>query len=79
MEPVELRSERLTLSVPTLDDVDAITRYCQDPLFERYLTTPWPYSGPGNLASARDGSHPDSWHAELTRDDDRDPKPGWPL
>jgi RimJ/RimL family protein N-acetyltransferase len=190
VEPVELRSERLTLSVPTLDDVDAITRYCQDPLFERYLTTPWPYGRsdavafvdavarwweerseytlgirldehhgdpsdgggalvgmigwrargdigfwmgaehrgrgymvealatmvewvfvehdperiawetlPGNLASARvaraagfrytgiapvlvparDGSHPDSWHAELRRDDDRDPKPGWPL
>ena len=183
MEPVELRSERLTLSVPTPDDVDDITRYCQDPLFEQFLTTPWPYSRsdaewfvdavarwwdegseytlgirldeaggaligmigwrsrgdvgfwmgaehrgrgymvealatmvewvfvehdperilwetlPGNLASARvaraagfrylgiapvlvparDGSYPDSWHAELRRDDDRDPKPGWPL
>jgi RimJ/RimL family protein N-acetyltransferase len=43
VRPVELRSERLTLSAPTLDDADAITRYCQDPLFERYLTTPWPY------------------------------------
>jgi RimJ/RimL family protein N-acetyltransferase len=31
------------------------------------------------LVPARDGSHPDSWHAELRRDDDRDPKPGWPL
>jgi RimJ/RimL family protein N-acetyltransferase len=201
VEPVELRSERLILSAPTADDVDAITRYCQDPLFERFLTTPWPYgradavafvdavarrwaegseytlgirlddgdSGgvgaggvgtggggagggpligmvgwrargdvgfwmgaehrgrgymvealatlvewvfvehaperitwetlPGNLASARvaraagfrytgigpvlvparDGSRPDSWHGELLRDEDRDPKPGWPL
>jgi len=181
VEPVELRTERLTLSVPTAADVDAITRYCQDPLFEHYLTTPWPYGRadavafvdavarwwaegrectwairgdegslrgmigwrrrgdvgfwlgaehrgngymvealaavcewvfveleverigwetlPGNVASARaaraggfrytgiapvlvparDGSHPDSWHAELRRDDDRDPKPGWPL
>ena len=43
MVPIELRSERLLLSVPTPDDVDAITEYCQDPLFERYLTTPWPY------------------------------------
>jgi RimJ/RimL family protein N-acetyltransferase len=192
VEPVELHTERLTLSVPTLDDVDAITRYCQDPLFEQFLTTPWPYGRadavafvdavarwwaeeseytlgirlgetdagggvdagggpligmigwrrrgdvgfwmgadhrgqgymvealaamvewvfvehapdritwetlPGNLASARvaraagfrftgiapvlvparDGSHPDSWHGELLRDEDRDPKPGWPL
>ena len=37
-------TSRLQLSPPTLDDVDAIARYCQDPLFERYLTTPWPYS-----------------------------------
>jgi RimJ/RimL family protein N-acetyltransferase len=181
MQPVELRSGRLLLSAPTLDDVDAITYACKDPLFERFLTTPWPYRRedavayvelverwraedrdysfgirtneraligmvswrvrgdvgfwmtaehrgqgfmvealatlvewvfaehcperiawetlPGNVASAhvaraagfrytgiapvlvpaRDGSHPDSWHAELLRDDDRDPKPGWPL
>lgn len=182
MEPVELRSERLLMSVPTRADVVVIARYCQDPLFEQNLTTPWPYERehaqsfvalvaqwwaegseftfgirdvetgellgmigwrlrgdigfwmgaehrgrgymvealatlvvwvfvehaperiewetlPGNVASARvaraagfrytgmapvlvparDGSHPDSWHAELLRDDDRDPKPGWPL
>jgi RimJ/RimL family protein N-acetyltransferase len=181
VQPVELRSERLVLSAPTLDDVDAITRACQDALFEQYLTTPWPYrredavafvgkvagwwasgsectfglrtddgeligmigwrvrgdvgfwmaaehrgrgymvealatvaewvfvehrperitweSLPGNVASARvaraagfrytgiapvlvparDGSHPDGWHADLLRDDDREPKPGWPL
>jgi RimJ/RimL family protein N-acetyltransferase len=43
--PVELRTERLILSAPTGSDadVDAITHYCQDPLFERFLTTPWPY------------------------------------
>lgn len=177
-----MRSERLLLSVPTRADVDAITHYCQDPLFEQNLTTPWPYTRedaqsfvalaaqwwaesseftfgirpsstaallgmigwrqrgdvgfwmgaehrgrgytvealgavvewvfsefdvervawetlPGNVPSARvaraggfrytgiapvlvptrDGSHPDSWHAELLRDDDRDPKPGWPV
>ncbi len=44
MEPVELRSSRLEMSIPTSSDIDAIVRYCQDPLFERYLTTPWPYS-----------------------------------
>ena len=44
MEPVELRSERLILSTPVASDIDAITHYCQDPLFERFLTTPWPYT-----------------------------------
>lgn len=43
MEPVELRSERLVLDRLTLGDADAIVEYCQDPLFERFLTTPWPY------------------------------------
>jgi RimJ/RimL family protein N-acetyltransferase len=43
MKPVTLTSERLVLDQPTLADVDVITEYCQDPLFERYLTTPWPY------------------------------------
>ncbi len=44
MEPVELRSERLVLSIPVAADIDAIVRCCQDPLFERFLTTPWPYT-----------------------------------
>jgi RimJ/RimL family protein N-acetyltransferase len=43
VEPVVLRSPRLVLSIPTIDDVDAIAEYCQDPLFERYMTLPWPY------------------------------------
>lgn len=43
MKPVVLRSERLVLSVPTADDADRVYEYCQDPLFERYLTVPWPY------------------------------------
>jgi RimJ/RimL family protein N-acetyltransferase len=41
--PVVLRTERLVLDRPTLGDVDAITAACQDPLFEQYLMTPWPY------------------------------------
>ena len=41
---VELRTERLVLSVPTARDIPNITRYCQDPLFERFMTTPWPYT-----------------------------------
>lgn len=43
MLPVELRTERLVLSAPTRDDVPVITELCQDPLFERFMTLPWPY------------------------------------
>lgn len=43
MEPVTLRTPRLVLSPPTLDDADRVFEYCQDPLFETYFTTPWPY------------------------------------
>ncbi|MDQ4138057.1 MAG: GNAT family N-acetyltransferase [Actinomycetota bacterium] len=38
-----LRTERLVLDQPTERDVPLITEYCQDPLFERYMATPWPY------------------------------------
>ena len=44
MIPVVLRTERLVLDQPTERDIPLITEYCQDPLFERYLTTPWPYT-----------------------------------
>src|SRR4051794_21450233 len=43
MTPVDVQCEGVTLDQPTEADIDAITRYCSDPLFERYLTTPWPY------------------------------------
>ncbi|GAA4165843.1 hypothetical protein GCM10022286_29610 [Gryllotalpicola daejeonensis] len=38
-----LRSERLVLSMPTLDDTERVFEYCQDPMFIDYLTTPTPY------------------------------------
>ncbi len=44
MRPVALRTARLVLDEPTLADADLVAQYCRDPLFERYLTTPWPYS-----------------------------------
>ncbi len=43
MKPVTLHTERLVLDQPTLDDVDLVTEYCQDPVFEKYMLTPWPY------------------------------------
>jgi len=44
MKPVTLRTARLVLDQPTLADVDLTTGYCQDPLFERFMVTPWPYT-----------------------------------
>lgn len=45
MDPVVLRTERLVLTVPTLDDVDAITASCQDVLLRDTLASlPWPYT-----------------------------------
>ncbi|SFR95365.1 Protein N-acetyltransferase, RimJ/RimL family [Microbacterium sp. cf046] len=43
MEPVILRTARLTLSVPTEADVDAIFEACQDAGIQRYTTVPSPY------------------------------------
>ncbi len=43
MLAVDLRTARLVLNQPLESDIDTITAYCQDPLFERYLTVPWPY------------------------------------
>jgi RimJ/RimL family protein N-acetyltransferase len=39
----ELSSERLLLDQPTAADIPLITEYCQDALFERFMTLPWPY------------------------------------
>jgi RimJ/RimL family protein N-acetyltransferase len=42
--PFDLRSERLVLDSPVEADIDDVTRYCQDPLFARFMTVPNPYS-----------------------------------
>ncbi|WP_460774739.1 GNAT family N-acetyltransferase [Microbacterium sp. GXF7504] len=44
MEPVELRTERLTLSIPVGSDADALYEACQDPDIQRYTTVPSPYT-----------------------------------
>jgi RimJ/RimL family protein N-acetyltransferase len=43
MKPVELRTPRLVLDQPTPADIDRVTEYCRDPIFERFMLTPWPY------------------------------------
>lgn len=67
MRPVGLRTARLVLDLPVPADADLVTHYCQDPIFERYLTTPWPYTRAD--AHAFLGEHvPESWASgrELT-------------
>lgn len=44
MEPFTLSAGELILDLPTDADIPRITAYCQDPLFERFLTIPWPYA-----------------------------------
>lgn len=43
MIPAELRTPRLTLDQPTIADVPTMVEYCRDPMFERFMVTPWPY------------------------------------
>ena len=43
MQPFTLDAGPLLLDQPAEADVDAITRYCQDPVFEQFMTLPWPY------------------------------------
>ena len=42
VEPVTLRAGELVLDQPTAADIPQITTYCQDPLFEKFMTLPWP-------------------------------------
>jgi len=44
MDPVTLRTPRLVLRPPALDDVDAMAAACQDPAIQRYVPVPVPYS-----------------------------------
>ncbi len=44
MEPFTLSAGELVLDSLTDADIPLIAEYCQDPLFEKFLTIPWPYS-----------------------------------
>lgn len=46
VQPATLLTDRLVLSVPTEDDIDAIHAACQDPALQRYTTVPSPYERP---------------------------------
>ncbi len=43
MDPFPLKTARLVLDQPISTDIDAMAGYCAEPVFERFLTTPWPY------------------------------------
>jgi RimJ/RimL family protein N-acetyltransferase len=44
MEPVELHTERLLLSIPRGTDAEALYAACQDPDIQRFTTVPSPYT-----------------------------------
>ncbi len=59
MEPVVIRTERLVLSIPTDDDVDQITRLCQDELMRDMLAMlPWPYAREDAVSFVRELARP---------------------
>ena len=67
MQPIVIRTPRLHLDLPVSGDAETVTAACQDPLFERWLTTPWPYAR--EHADAFLGTHvPEGWASgsELT-------------
>ncbi|MBF4620300.1 GNAT family N-acetyltransferase [Clavibacter sp. VKM Ac-2542] len=60
MDPITLRTARLVLRPPALDDVDAITAACQDPAIQRYVPVPVPYARADAIAYVT-GFCPDGW------------------
>lgn len=67
MDPVELTDGRVVLRLPTGDDVDEITRACQDPELQRWIPVPVPY--------ARE--HGAQWVADTPRSWDLDHELRW--
>jgi RimJ/RimL family protein N-acetyltransferase len=44
VNPFTLSAGPVVLDSPAPADAERVYEYCQDPLFEKYLTVPWPYS-----------------------------------
>lgn len=60
MIPVTLTTERLVLDLPVPDDRDLVVEYCRDPVFERFMLTPWPYE-PQHADGFLGGLVPGGW------------------
>ncbi|QIS41670.1 GNAT family N-acetyltransferase [Clavibacter capsici] len=63
MDPVTLRTPRLVLRPPVLDDVDAIHAACQDPGIQRYVPVPVPYARADAVSYVAD-SCADGWASD---------------
>ena len=44
MKPFALQTRDLVLDEITAADAPLIARYCSEPVFERFMSTPWPYT-----------------------------------
>jgi len=44
VKPFTLVGDGVVLDAPRADDIDRIAGFCADPDFERFMTTPWPYT-----------------------------------
>jgi RimJ/RimL family protein N-acetyltransferase len=60
MRPVTLQPERLVLDLPLPGDRDRVVEYCRDPVFERFMVTPWPYE-PQHAEGFLSGLVPNGW------------------
>lgn len=61
MEPFTLQTDELVLDEVTLADAPLIARYCSEPVFERFMSTPWPYTTAD--AESFSGEYvPSAWH-----------------
>lgn len=72
MQPT-LRTERLVLSPPTLDDVSAITDACQDPEIRSWTPLPFPYTADHAVAfvhAAAEHAGADHGYEWAVREDD---------
>ena len=43
MKPFSLRTERLILNELRPADARTVAQFCADPIFEHFMSTPWPY------------------------------------
>ena len=62
LSPVELRTERLVLRLPDVQDVPGITEACQDPEIARWVPVPVPYDT--SHAQEFVGSRRERWSAD---------------
>jgi RimJ/RimL family protein N-acetyltransferase len=63
VKPVTLTTDRLVLDELLPADRDLVVEYCRDPLFEKFMLTPWPYE-PKHADMFIDNVAPVGWQTE---------------